>query len=218
MKPVERINRVRDESRQRRAWSERLDARAASGRGRRRDGREVDGFDDARATTIEFRRPRASGPVASARPRGRRSRRWTSRSSLDRPLDPVNIPERSPRATRTTGEDAPEVFVVAPQMFAESPYAARDGFATAATPAACRWREERGATVSERSSGYNLLARATAGGFVFRSIGTVASVARRRARAIDTPPRDGNERVDVLTRRRRRVFARARVAFAVDAP
>jgi len=104
MKPVERINRVRDESRQRRAWSERLDARAASGRGRRRDGREVDGFDDARATTIEFRRPRASGPVASARPRGRRSRRWTSRSSLDRPIDPVNIPtlrERRGRRVKT---------------------------------------------------------------------------------------------------------------------
>ena len=39
----------------------------------------------------------------------------------------------------------------------------------------------------------------------------------RRA-SFDSPPRDGNERVDVLTRRRRRVFARARVAFAVDAP
>jgi hypothetical protein len=34
--------------------------------------------------------------------------------------------------------DVPEVLVVAdPQMLAPSPYAAKDGFATAAAPAAC---------------------------------------------------------------------------------
>jgi hypothetical protein len=37
---------------------------------------------------------------------------------------------------------SPEVLVVAPQMLAESPYAAKEGFATAAAPAACRKRSE----------------------------------------------------------------------------